>query len=193
MRKAALGDFPSYFLVILVLFSAFRSSVGSGLRIDQCMDQKGQVQMDGAVWIAEGCRECMCMDGSVMCHRLEVDCPPRPMGKCVEIHGPCCPEWDCAMSSIGCQDPQGMLRDEGELWSDPSTPCTVCSCHEGIVECLRDECSCDPNCNLGCIDHQGAPRNEGEMWRDPMDPCTSCSCEFGMVSCYPQDCPPQIP
>ncbi|XP_071548220.1 uncharacterized protein [Panulirus ornatus] len=266
--------------VLLFLFSLFYFSLGDiDYGTQRCVDQTGIIRSEGETWIADGCRQCSCTNGNVVCQKLHIRCYPRPHPHCIEIPGPCCPQWDCSTTGpdcsavfcpgppqdgcrpiippgeccavdwvcpdcslvfcpipprkdcqpivppgeccpidyvcpdcstvrcagppqphcqpifhggeccpikwdCGCNDFQGMIRKQGEVWKDPVTPCTVCSCHDRIVECFTE------NCNTGCTDHQGAPRNEKETWQDPIDPCTFCSCENGIVSCFVRDCPP---
>ncbi|XP_071548225.1 uncharacterized protein [Panulirus ornatus] len=68
----------------------------------RCVDGTGLLRAEGDRWVIEGCQECMCQDGKVECVRLEVDCPPRPLGHCVEVPGPCCPEWECTVMHQDC-------------------------------------------------------------------------------------------
>ncbi|XP_071548217.1 von Willebrand factor C and EGF domain-containing protein-like isoform X2 [Panulirus ornatus] len=131
-------------LLLVLMFSLFTVSFGDIFYgIQHCVDETGQTRSEGETWTANGCRQCSCTRGNIICRQLHVRCYPRPHPHCVEIPGPCCPQWDCSMT--GCTDQQGAPRNEGETWQDPIDPCTFCSCEHGMVTCFVRDCPPPPH------------------------------------------------
>ncbi|XP_071548138.1 kielin/chordin-like protein [Panulirus ornatus] len=62
-----------------------------------CVDETGLIRGEDERWSLHKCQECQCKGGVVICQRLDQNCPSKPNGYCVEVPGPCCPEWNCTL------------------------------------------------------------------------------------------------
>ncbi|XP_023384683.1 kielin/chordin-like protein isoform X1 [Pteropus vampyrus] len=141
------------------------------------------------------CERCRCQAGQVSCVRLQ--CPLLPCPLQVTEQGSCCPR--CR----GCLA-HGEERPEGSSWEPPGSPCSSCTCHEGIVTCARVQCvspcaqphqgpsDCCPRCS-DC-EHEGRKYEPGESFQPGADPCEVCICELQPVGppslrCHRRQCP----
>nr|XP_037860329.1 kielin/chordin-like protein isoform X2 [Chlorocebus sabaeus] len=134
------------------------------------------------------CRRCLCLDGSVSCHRLP--CPPAPCAH--PRQGPCCPSCD------GCLY-QGKEFASGERFPSTTAACHLCLCWEGSVSCEPKACApalcpfpargdCCPDCD-GC-EYLGESYLSSQEFPDPREPCNLCTCLGGFVTCGRRPCEP---
>ncbi|XP_008571579.1 PREDICTED: kielin/chordin-like protein [Galeopterus variegatus] len=161
-----------------------------------CLSQ-GQEHQDGEEFEgpAGSCERCRCQAGQVSCARLR--CPPLPCPLQVTEQGSCCPR--CR----GCLA-HGEEHPEGSSWEPPDSPCSSCTCHEGVVTCARVQCvsscaqphqgpsDCCPRCS-DCV-HKGRKYEPGESFQPGADPCEVCICEPQpegppSLRCHRQQCP----
>ncbi|XP_058385581.1 kielin/chordin-like protein isoform X6 [Diceros bicornis minor] len=161
-----------------------------------CLSQ-GQEHRDGEEF--EGppgsCERCRCQAGQVSCVRLQ--CPPLSCPLQVTEQGNCCPR--CR----GCLA-HGEEHPEGSSWEPPDSPCSSCTCHEGVVTCARVQCvsscaqphqgpgDCCPRCS-DC-EHKGRKYEPGESFQPGADPCEVCICQLQpegppSLRCHRQQCP----
>ncbi|XP_025235151.1 kielin/chordin-like protein isoform X1 [Theropithecus gelada] len=134
------------------------------------------------------CLRCLCLDGSVSCHRLP--CPPAPCAH--PRQGPCCPSCD------GCLY-QGKEFASGERFPSTTAACHLCLCWEGSVSCEPKACApalcpfpargdCCPDCD-GC-EYLGESYLSNQEFPDPREPCNLCTCLGGFVTCGRRPCEP---
>nr|XP_051704902.1 kielin/chordin-like protein isoform X2 [Oryctolagus cuniculus] len=161
-----------------------------------CLSQ-GREYQDGEEFQgpAGSCERCRCQAARVSCVWLQ--CPPLPCPHHVTEPGSCCPR--CR----GCVV-QGEEHPEGSSWVPPDSPCSTCTCHQGIVTCARVQCvsscaqpqqgpgDCCPQCP-GC-EHEGRKYEPGESFQPGVDPCEVCGCEPQpegppSLRCHRQQCP----
>ncbi|NP_001336372.1 neural EGFL like 1 L homeolog precursor [Xenopus laevis] len=111
----------------------------------QCLDQTGhKVYHSGDNW-TYGCQQCQCLEGEVDCWPLT--CPILTCeyttiseGECCShcVDDPCIADSDPYDISKTCQDPQGITRLGGSVWTMVGSPCTTCKCKNGSVCCSVD-------------------------------------------------------
>ncbi|XP_041445176.1 neural EGFL like 1 L homeolog isoform X3 [Xenopus laevis] len=111
----------------------------------QCLDQTGhKVYHSGDNW-TYGCQQCQCLEGEVDCWPLT--CPILTCeyttiseGECCShcVDDPCISDSDPYDISKTCQDPQGITRLGGSVWTMVGSPCTTCKCKNGSVCCSVD-------------------------------------------------------
>ncbi|CAN0392602.1 unnamed protein product [Lampetra planeri] len=111
--------------------------------------------------------------GSVLCTPLAC---PREGAACLR---PRVPEGQCCPVCEGCMH-MGVELSEGDIWTDPRSPCELCVCKAGRVLCELGECS-------GCL-HEGRSLADRETLQP--DACTTCTCQAGSVHCTANPCPP---
>ncbi|KAL5011079.1 hypothetical protein ScPMuIL_013384, partial [Solemya velum] len=162
-----------------------------------CLHQ-GLQHVDGSKWILEEnpCITCMCHGGIVTC--MQVECYV-PCSNPVAVPGQCCPVCPtCTFSGDAYRD--------GDIFSPNGDPCDVCSCENGNLHCVHENCpnvancppdqlilprpgECCPTCagfGTNCSrDHFGMVINPR-----PEDPCFFCKCEesFSWI-CMKKECP----
>ncbi|XP_034032503.1 kielin/chordin-like protein isoform X2 [Thalassophryne amazonica] len=135
---------------------------------------------------ADDCRSCVCANGTVHCQRKP--CPFPACSHPIMQH--------CCRTCEGCLI-EGRERANGETWDNTSDPCTVCTCHEGSVQCEKKRCPTS-NCNhpiqreccsscAGCL-FLSEEHLDGSEFRDDNDPCTVCYCYGGDVTCTKEPC-----
>ncbi|XP_058511030.1 kielin/chordin-like protein [Ochotona princeps] len=160
-----------------------------------CLSQ-GREYQDGEEFEgpAGSCEQCHCQAGQVTCRRRQ--CPSLPCQQHVTELGSCCPR--CR----GCLV-EGEEHPEGSSWVPPDSPCSSCTCHEGVATCSRVQCvvsacpqqdqeDCCPRC-LDC-EHQGRKYEPGQSFQPGADPCEVCTCEPqpegpSSLRCHRQQCP----
>ncbi|KAK3533142.1 hypothetical protein QTP70_010179 [Hemibagrus guttatus] len=101
----------------------------------QCVHQNGYtLYHSGESWIYN-CQQCRCLEGEVEC--VSLSCPVLLCNHSSVLEGECCPRCisdpciDDAVTSDPrqtCRDPAGATRLSGATWSDPTAPCTTCTC-----------------------------------------------------------------
>ncbi|XP_041447233.1 neural EGFL like 1 S homeolog isoform X4 [Xenopus laevis] len=111
----------------------------------QCLDQTGhKVYHSGDNW-TYSCQQCRCLEGEVDCWPLA--CPVLTCDYTTISEGECCPHCvddpciaysDPYDISKTCQDPQGITRLGGSVWTMVGSPCTTCKCKNGSVCCTVD-------------------------------------------------------
>eukprot|EP00079_Xenopus_tropicalis_P031382 XP_017945153.1 PREDICTED: protein kinase C-binding protein NELL1 [Xenopus tropicalis] len=111
----------------------------------QCLDQTGhKVYHSGDNW-TYSCQQCRCLEGEVDCWPLT--CPILTCEYTTISEGECCPHCvDDPCIADGdpydirktCQDPQGITRLGGSVWTMVGSPCTTCKCKNGSVCCSVD-------------------------------------------------------
>jgi hypothetical protein len=151
------------------------------------------------------CTTCVCQGGAVSC--TAQICPELSCGHYEDAglrdEGDCCPICIPRPVAEPSYNPSP-CETEGE-YTDPSTPCMKCNCHNGITscldvsgacpvtDCLDDETLRTPpgECCAVCvlnpvteIYHRQIPscQVEGE-YTDPSNACMKCSCHNGITSC----------
>ncbi|XP_075403672.1 von Willebrand factor C and EGF domain-containing protein [Tenrec ecaudatus] len=154
-----------------------------------CQHQ-GALHKAGSRWTEPGCTQCLCKDGEVVCGKVTCDTPcshPIPARD-----GGCCP------SCTGCLY-GGVVREEGDVFSPPSTNCTVCVCLAGNVSCISHKCPPGPcqspprsDC-CACVPvrcyFRGQWYADGAVFSGGDDECTTCVCQDGEVECSFTPCP----
>ncbi|KAG7327798.1 hypothetical protein KOW79_009404 [Hemibagrus wyckioides] len=111
----------------------------------QCVHQNGYtLYHSGESWIYN-CQQCRCLEGEVEC--VSLSCPVLLCNHSSVLEGECCPRCisdpctDDTMTSDPrqtCRDPAGITHLSGAMWSDPSAPCTTCTCKNGKICCSVD-------------------------------------------------------
>lgn len=88
------------------------------------------------------CTNCTC-NSSLHWECSQVWCPPLdcPLEELYLHEGECCPICKACEVAIG---NQLLQYGEGESWSDPKKPCTVCVCHNGQSRCSASHCLSPP-------------------------------------------------
>ncbi|XP_033913156.1 integumentary mucin C.1-like isoform X2 [Acipenser ruthenus] len=98
---------------------------------------------------------------------------------------------------------EGLVFEEGSVFSPDSSSCLLCSCEAGELVCEPVRCpplSCSPSLAVtpkgqccpqcpgpqGCV-HRGQLHQQGALW---CDSCAVCECEGSEVRCQPNPCPP---
>ncbi|XP_034527641.1 kielin/chordin-like protein isoform X1 [Ailuropoda melanoleuca] len=161
-----------------------------------CLSQ-GQEHQDGEEF--EGppgsCEWCRCQAGQVSCVRRP--CPPLSCSLQVTEPGSCCPRCRGCLAD-------GEEHPEGSSWVHPQSPCSSCTCHEGVVTCARIQCvsscarphqglsDCCPRCS-DC-EYEGHKYEPGESFQPGADPCEVCICELQpegppSIQCHRRHCP----
>ncbi|XP_018581810.2 kielin/chordin-like protein [Scleropages formosus] len=156
----------------------------------RCLFQ-GQVLLDGVTFAdsQDPCKRCVCSEGNVLC--MSVSCPALECTATETLHGKCC------LQCRGCVE-NSVQHEHGSKWRHPQSPCTICTCLEGRVQCEIDTChipcrnpaspppgSCCPVCD-GCSVN-GVNYLSGD--RVPSaDHCQECTCLRGDLHCGPVLC-----
>jgi len=141
------------------------------------------------------CIKCMCEGGKVVCDNKSKQCPSvkgcytlkekRPDQCCQECQG-------CAVN--------GTILNSGQEISDPSSPCVVTMCFDGVITRHEQKCEtecenpsppppgqCCPVCNK-CM-WKGEMLKEGETRIDQHNSCKECTCTNGLLVCKRKTCP----
>ncbi|XP_048865507.1 kielin/chordin-like protein isoform X2 [Brienomyrus brachyistius] len=152
---------------------------------------RGRVFLDGVSFLDEQevCRHCTCTVGNVMCTTLR--CPVLQCVAVETVDGECCPR--CK----GCQDGAD-LHEHGATWRHQDRLCSVCTCSEGQIQCVEEQCnihcknpasplpgSCCPVCD-GCSVN-GLEFLSGDHI-PTADRCQECMCVRGDLRCAPVPC-----
>lgn len=116
-------------------------------------------------WMDDTCTTCTCTEGGAECASVNcsepVDCSITyiPEGKCCPV---CFNEPNEALSpettSLHCITDNGERHEDGNSWD--STPCVMCTCSNGEINCNKKACDVVP-CNL----------DEGQEYVVPMGKC----------------------
>ncbi|CAI9548470.1 unnamed protein product, partial [Staurois parvus] len=135
---------------------------------------------------SDKCRDCICNNGTVTCQRKP--CAPTP---CTHpLQGDCCRSCDGCLLS-------GKELANGEQFTQPSDPCTMCVCWEGSINCQPKTCpvlNCPypapGQCCKECKDCQylGQVYLNGQEFSSPQDSCSRCVCGDGFVTCSKKPC-----
>ncbi|KAK4305733.1 hypothetical protein Pmani_022392 [Petrolisthes manimaculis] len=180
-----------------------------------CLDSEGNHHDLGDTWpdLHDPCQIWICTpNGPVRRPIKECDpLPPQPHPRCTVVVEDCCRTWSCP----GCVDNNGIPREEGSRWEDPSDPCILYMCingriqsfpktvfepcpspgpkpHDRCVYALIDCCH-QWNCTNGCVDAYGQQHNVGDVWTDPIDRCFILTCTSTGIQRSPVSCPPLEP
>ncbi|KAK4297968.1 hypothetical protein Pmani_029646 [Petrolisthes manimaculis] len=180
-----------------------------------CIDSEGNHHDLGETWpdLHDPCQIWICTpNGPVRRPIKECDpLPPQPHPRCTVVVEDCCRTWSCP----GCVDNNGIPREEGSRWEDPSDPCILYMCingriqsfpktvfepcpspgpkpHDRCVYALIDCCH-QWNCTTGCVDAYGQQHNVGDVWTDPIDRCFILTCTSTGIQRSPVSCPPLEP
>uniref|UniRef100_A0A8C5BPR6 Kielin cysteine rich BMP regulator n=1 Tax=Gadus morhua TaxID=8049 RepID=A0A8C5BPR6_GADMO len=132
---------------------------------------------------SDPCQRCTCVQGTVTCVRAP--CPPAPCPRPVTPPGQCCPRL-CMLD--------GREYQNGQQWTPQSDPCSRCTCQEGEVRCVSQECpklpcmhqvqdpgTCCPRCR-GCM-YDGREHAEASSWFADSASCMNCMCVGGVTTC----------
>ncbi|XP_072556904.1 kielin/chordin-like protein isoform X2 [Paramormyrops kingsleyae] len=108
-------------------------------------------------------------------------------------------EFRCMPSGNDCVY-EGTSYKNGDVFLSRSSPCTNCSCIDGLVKCIPVTCkfphclnpkrtpgSCCLPCS-GCM-VDGVMREEGSIWTVDQQSCRSCTCLHGEAQCHEVMCP----
>ncbi|XP_056455381.1 kielin/chordin-like protein [Gadus chalcogrammus] len=134
---------------------------------------------------SDPCQRCTCVQGTVTCVRAL--CPPAPCPRPVTLPGQCCPRCPVCMLD-------GREYQNGQQWTPQSDPCSTCTCQEGEVRCVSQECptlpcmhqvqdpgTCCPRCR-GCM-YDGREHAEASSWFADSASCMNCMCVGGVTTC----------
>ncbi|KAK3877352.1 hypothetical protein Pcinc_017933 [Petrolisthes cinctipes] len=201
---------PSHKCSTFLLYSHCSSHSSTCSR--RCIDHEGNHHDLGDTWLDlhDPCQIWICTpNGPVRKPIKECDpLPPQPHHHCTVVVVDCCRTWSCP----GCVDDNGVPREEGSRWEDPSDPCIVHMCingriqsfpknviepcpspgpkpHDRCVYALIDCCH-QWNCTTGCVDSYGQHHNVGDVWPDPIDRCFILTCTSTGMKRSPVSCPP---
>ncbi|KAL3884246.1 hypothetical protein ACJMK2_030464 [Sinanodonta woodiana] len=144
---------------------------------------------DGETWQRPPCETCQCLNGEVVCSKIQ--CIPPNCSHPHQSPGQCC------LSCDACMYQGGVLR-EGETF--PQDICTTCTCRQGTVQCVKQECpavrcenpvtlpgGCCPVCDSDCqYDEQTYFHNQ--FFLPSYNRCLNCSCINSVVRCYQIQC-----
>ncbi|ELK13868.1 Kielin/chordin-like protein [Pteropus alecto] len=154
----------------------------------------GEEFAEGVQWEPDGqpCTACSCRDGVPTC--AAVLCSPAPCQHPTQAPGACCPR--CESCTY-----HGQVYANGQNFTDSDSPCYICHCKSGNVQCLARRCpplpcaepvslpgECCPQCP-GCL-YQGKEVASGERFPSVTVRCHVCLCWEGSVSCEPRACAP---
>ncbi|CAL8376149.1 unnamed protein product, partial [Arctogadus glacialis] len=155
---------------------------------DACLYQGGVHAHRRAFGSAsDPCQRCTCLQGTVACVRAL--CPPAAPcpRRAVTPPGQCCPR--CPVCMLDGQEYQN-----GQQWTPQSDPCSRCTCQEGEVRCVSQECpklpcmhqvqdpgTCCPRCR-GCV-YDGREHAEASSWFADSASCMNCMCVGGVTTC----------
>ncbi|XP_061107394.1 kielin/chordin-like protein [Conger conger] len=163
----------------------------------QCQDcfLEGVLYGDGDDFTLDGCRQCSCSGGNILCSNIE--CPKLTCMHQVTEPGTCCPR--CR----GCTY-DGREHTEGSTWFASSTPCMSCMCVDGVTTCSEVRCvspclnhiQVPGECCAVCADcvYNGQVYAPGDSFHPSNDPCQICTCEVmpdgeQHLHCYRKQCP----
>ncbi|XP_041132272.1 von Willebrand factor C and EGF domain-containing protein-like isoform X2 [Polyodon spathula] len=101
---------------------------------------------------------------------------------------------------------EGLVFEEGSVFSPDSSSCLLCSCEAGRLSCLRavcplhpdltalDEGQCCPTCPECQLTSDPICRANGMRFRNGTmfrrEDCSECTCTAGELVCEPGHCPP---
>ncbi|KAM6960594.1 kielin/chordin-like protein [Aplochiton taeniatus] len=151
----------------------------------------GRVYLDRYEFASDDdpCRVCTCYQGDIVCSKLPCyqDCM-HPY----TLPGQCCGECDRCFYS-------NKVLLNGESISDPSNPCSECTCQSGSVRCVKKQCvpaRCPhPDTSpCGCPVCEGCRFQEqtyadGQVFPGGRGGCEDCTCTRGEVVCAQRRCP----
>ena len=169
----------------------------------QCCDTCAGCSVNGT-YVASGdrvlsnpdkpCEVSTCFDGVVTVAEQKCDTAPG-CDKPIFIPGQCCPVCPQQKCEVG-----GHLLGDGETRTDPTSPCSECTCKGGFLSCNKKTCpilSCpeylqktnEGDCCPTCVRRtQIMPDNRRCLWRNRFyevgskllsDTCTMCTCSNG--------------
>lgn len=98
----------------------------------------GKLRQFNSTWSPVKCTQCRCALNSVVdCYVLE--CPKLncSMGFELDPNG-CCPV--CRDENKSCMD-NGQMRKNGDYWTRKDQPCVHCSCLNGQISCIKENCT----------------------------------------------------
>ncbi|XP_041113770.1 kielin/chordin-like protein isoform X2 [Polyodon spathula] len=146
---------------------------------------KGNIYNNEESFNYDECTTCVCLSGDVTC--TAVQCNRVTCSNPVKRSGECCP--------VCLEDCVDGWRN-GESWKPD--PCSNCTCENGRVQCIDQECpptncqhpiiprdTCCPEC-AGCV-YNGKRLRNGQSFQS--DRCTKCTCRNGNVQCLSVRCP----
>ncbi|XP_072241827.1 kielin/chordin-like protein [Leuresthes tenuis] len=138
----------------------------------------------------DGCQTCTCKDGN------KESCPiPCPSPDCTQRETE---PSDFCQHCRGCTH-AGVRYEHGDKWRPAENPCDVCSCLDGHVCCVREQCNtpCEypaaPPPNSCCPVCQGCGVNGLDFPNGAAIPtddhCQECTCVNGNLACSTLPCP----
>ncbi|XP_070468854.1 extracellular matrix organizing protein FRAS1 isoform X1 [Equus przewalskii] len=166
---------------------------------------QGSLLADATIWKPDSCQNCRCHGDIVICKPVVCRNPQCAFekGEVLQIAAnQCCPE--CVARTPGSCHHEEKIHGHGTEWA--SSPCSVCSCTHGEVQCTPQPCppllcghqelefipegSCCPVCvgpGKPCS-YEGRVFQDGEDW--PLSPCAKCVCRNGVAQCFTAQCQP---
>ncbi|XP_014251759.1 cysteine-rich motor neuron 1 protein-like isoform X2 [Cimex lectularius] len=111
---------------------------------------EGKEISDNSTWKMNGCLDCWCIKGMVLCTKSQ-PCVPIPPD-CPKIstpRGQCCPvcisnsEPELAVKPGGCKSSKGVIYENGASWEEDD--CTTCVCLGGMHKCQAAMCQHNGN------------------------------------------------
>ncbi|XP_046512812.1 extracellular matrix organizing protein FRAS1 isoform X5 [Equus quagga] len=166
---------------------------------------QGSLLADATIWKLDSCQNCRCHGDIVICKPVVCRNPQCAFekGEVLQIAAnQCCPE--CVARTPGSCHHEEKIHGHGTEWA--SSPCSVCSCTHGEVQCTPQPCppllcghqelefipegSCCPVCvgpGKPCS-YEGRVFQDGEDW--PLSPCAKCVCRNGVAQCFTARCQP---
>ncbi|KAK3790015.1 hypothetical protein RRG08_016329 [Elysia crispata] len=145
------------------------------------------------------CLNCTCVNSIVRCRNIRCPQMDPPCRSPVRRPGEC-----CATICLTCED-DGIVYQDGDSWPSHNSPCELCTCRGGKVEC-RPRQACPNTCSHGLIreneccsectdcllDGRVIPAGQ-VLTLSGGDTCRQCLCQAGSVRCRAiqpsRDCP----
>ncbi|XP_078073061.1 BMP-binding endothelial regulator protein isoform X2 [Mustelus asterias] len=138
------------------------------------------------------CISCQCLNREVRCTREKCPALHKDCALVIKQRGGCCEK--CKECVFG-----GKIYNSSATWLEPSTPCIMRACQEGVITQSQILCvvycknpivqqgSCCPVCQ-GC-EFAGHHYREGEDFYPEGSRCIKCSCTAGALHCSREMCP----
>ncbi|XP_077998040.1 cysteine-rich motor neuron 1 protein-like isoform X2 [Glandiceps talaboti] len=168
-----------------------------------CHSSDGEYYVEGETWNIDGCTQCVCYDGHVLCSPMV--CPPVPCDN--PVLDSCCPVCPTEVTPsdllpVSCISIDGAEHHHRDTWKEDD--CTSCVCSHGQIKCYSHVCplvqcktpvlkkgQCCPTCldtaRQKYCEYENQIYTDGERWN--VSACIQCHCQDGVSVCPPLECP----
>ena len=138
---------------------------------------------------ADPCRQCSCVQGSLVCQRKTCPVLPCPSKLHVTPPGQCCPQCSRArtpgrVSSDMCLFRNSVYR-RGESFNPD--PCTSCTCSRHLTPICSTAGCAKAHAPPTCTGDDGTVHPHASTWNTAN--CRTCKCNAGVSECTASECP----